>query len=212
MPEGKIYQAIPAIMHDLSAIKKEKKAGDGKFGYMFRGIDDVMNALHPLLSAHGVFVTPEVLEQERTERVVEGYNGQKKTTLWSVLKIRFTFHADDGSSVSCTTIGEGMDNGDKASNKAMSIAMKYAMFQVFCIPTEEMEDPDATLPVAKNETLAPAKLSVMQHDPTICSECKKPITDAPGKSGKMITAYEIAQSTLKIFGKPLCAECGKKNR
>ncbi len=28
-------------------------------------------------------------------------------------------------------------------NKAMSIAFKYACFQVFCIPTEEMKDPDA---------------------------------------------------------------------
>ena len=36
-----------------------------------------------------------------------------------------------------------MDSGDKATNKAMSIAYKYACFQVFCIPTEEMKDPDA---------------------------------------------------------------------
>ena len=28
-------------------------------------------------------------------------------------------------------------------NKAMSVAYKYACFQVFCIPTEEMHDPDA---------------------------------------------------------------------
>ena len=36
-----------------------------------------------------------------------------------------------------------MDSGDKATNKAMSIAFKYACFQTFCIPTEEMVDPDA---------------------------------------------------------------------
>jgi len=30
-----------------------------------------------------------------------------------------------------------MDSGDKATNKAMSIAYKYAAFQAFCIPTEE---------------------------------------------------------------------------
>ena len=36
-----------------------------------------------------------------------------------------------------------MDSGDKATNKAMAIAFKYACFQVFCIPTEEMKDPDA---------------------------------------------------------------------
>ena len=39
-----------------------------------------------------------------------------------------------------------MDSGDKATNKAMAIAMKYALFQVFCIPTDEMKDPDAETP------------------------------------------------------------------
>ena len=39
-----------------------------------------------------------------------------------------------------------MDSGDKATNKAMAIAFKYACFQVFCIPTEEMKDPDGETP------------------------------------------------------------------
>ena len=61
--------------------------------------------------------------------------------LYSILKIKFTFYAEDGTFVEAITVGEGMDSGDKASNKAMAIAMKYAMFQVFCIPTGD--DPDA---------------------------------------------------------------------
>ena len=41
-----------------------------------------------------------------------------------------------------------MDTADKATNKAMAIAFKYACFQVFCIPTEERkeQDPDAETP------------------------------------------------------------------
>ena len=50
------------------------------------------------------------------------------------------------------TLGEGMDSGDKASNKAMAIAYKYALFQVFCIPTEEMTDPDGESYETKHET------------------------------------------------------------
>ena len=45
----------------------------------------------------------------------------------------------------------GMDSGDKATNKAMAIAFKYACFQVFCIPTEEMIDPDAESPEVKGK-------------------------------------------------------------
>jgi hypothetical protein len=35
-----------------------------------------------------------------------------------------------------------MDSGDKATNKAMSAAFKYACMEVFCIPTEGNPDAD----------------------------------------------------------------------
>jgi hypothetical protein len=132
----KIYQAICDIMSEVGAIGKDKKNVQQNF--MYRGIDDVMNALQPLLVKHRVFAVPEILSQQREER-------QTKTggnLIYSICNIKYTFYADDGSSISATVIGEGMDSGDKATNKAMAIAMKYACFQVFCIPTEEMQDPD----------------------------------------------------------------------
>ena len=65
-------------------------------------------------------------------------------------KIKFTFYAEDGSFVESTIVGEAMDTGDKATNKAMAIAYKYACFQVFCIPTADMvDDPDAESPEAR---------------------------------------------------------------
>lgn len=60
--------------------------------------------------------------------------------MYSILTMKFTFFAEDGSSVSSTTIGEAMDTGDKSMNKAMSTAYKYALMQIFCIPTEEDKD------------------------------------------------------------------------
>lgn len=66
--------------------------------------------------------------------------------IYSICKIKFTFYAEDGSHIEAVTVGEGMDSGDKATNKAMAIAFKYACFQVFCIPTEEMKDPDEETP------------------------------------------------------------------
>ena len=111
-------------------------------GFMYRGIDDVMNALQPLLAKNKVFIVPEILEQTREERTTsKGGN-----LIYSICKIKYKFYAEDGSSVEAITIGEGMDSGDKATNKAMAIAMKYALFQVFCIPTDEMKDPDSETP------------------------------------------------------------------
>ena len=57
-----------------------------------------------------------------------------------MLSLRVEFFAPDGSSVIAETVGEGLDMSDKASNKAMSAAYKYALFQVFCIPTAEAKD------------------------------------------------------------------------
>lgn len=66
--------------------------------------------------------------------------------MYSILTIRYTFYAIDGSSIEVVTIGEAMDSGDKSCNKAMSTAQKYAFFQVFAIPTEELKDSDDDSP------------------------------------------------------------------
>ena len=136
-----IYGLIGQAMKRVGAIGKDSTATNisGKQMYKFRGIDAVYNALNPVMSDLGLFIVPEVLEQNREERKsTSGGN-----LIYSVLKMRFTMYAPDGSNIACTVIGEGMDSGDKASNKAMSVALKYACFQLLMIPTEEMIDPDA---------------------------------------------------------------------
>lgn len=136
MSEPLIYKAITNVMSDIGAVGKNQK--NQQQGFMFRGIDAVMNAINPALIKHKVFVVPEILEQSREERqTTRGSN-----LIYSICKVKYTFFTTDGSSISATVIGEGMDSGDKATNKAMSIAFKYTCFQVFCIPTEEMKDPD----------------------------------------------------------------------
>ena len=135
-----IYESITSIMSEGYTITKDKK--NQQQGFKYRGIDDVMNTFFPLLSKHHVFCVPEVIDCRREERqTTKGGN-----LIYSILTIRYTFYAEDGTSVSAVVVGEGMDSGDKASNKALAVGMKYAMFQVFCIPTEEFVDPDETTP------------------------------------------------------------------
>ncbi len=122
-------------------------------GFKFRSIDQVYTALNPLLSKHGVFFVPRVLEREFIQTPTEVYDKYNKVTLKKVMNrtillIEYTFYASDGSHVKCVSAGEAMDSGDKATSKAMSIALKYALFQTFCIPTEDeaKNDPDAYSP------------------------------------------------------------------
>ena len=158
-----IYQSITAILEEVPAIGKNKRNTTQNF--MFRGIDDVMNTFQPLLAKHKVFIVPQVLEQTREER----QTSKGGTLLYSICKIKYTFYAEDGTSVDAIVVGEGMDSGDKATNKAMAIAMKYAMFQVFCIPTEEMKDPDKETPPASQKK---KELDYRKELITYCNEKK----------------------------------------
>lgn len=154
-----IYQSINAIMDECPAIAKKQRNEQQKF--MYRGVDVVMNVFQPLLAKYKVFVVPEVLDTIREERLSKSGGN----IIYTILKVKYTFFAEDGSFICATVQGEGMDSADKSANKAMSVAFKYAMFQVFCIPTEEMRDPDAesfeeSKPVSRptKDTMAEANL------------------------------------------------------
>lgn len=142
-----IFESITKIMEEVPAISKDKVNSQQHF--KFRGIDDVMNALQPLLAKYKVFIVPQMLEQKREDRT----SSKGGNLIYSICTIKYIFYAEDGTYVEAITVGEGMDSGDKATNKAMAIAMKYALFQVFCIPTEEMKDPDENTPNTENETI-----------------------------------------------------------
>jgi hypothetical protein len=66
--EGKlIYQRIGDVMRDLSAVAKDRT--NNAQGWKFRGIDDVYNALHPLMAKHGVFTNVRVIKAIHREKI-----------------------------------------------------------------------------------------------------------------------------------------------
>lgn len=135
-----VYQAIAAVMEDVGreGIAKDRK--NQQQGYSFRGIDDVYNALAPILARHHLIIVPRVLSREKTER-----DTQKGGVLfYVVVHVEFDIICSvDGSRITAATYGEAMDSADKATNKAMSAAYKYMAMQTFCIPTEGDNDADA---------------------------------------------------------------------
>ena len=182
-----IFETINAVMEEIGAVGKNSR--NEKQKYMYRGIDDVMNALNPAFTKHKLFMVPEVVSQKREER----QTANEKNLIHSVLSVKYTFYAEDGSSIYTIVPGEGMDSGDKASNKAMSAAFKYACFQTFCIPTEEMQDPDAETPPPSTPVYA-----TDQMRDTFLAECKR--IGKPAKAIlKIIGAPSLAELTVKQF-------------
>lgn len=134
MEHKKVYAAISAVAKEMATTGISKDRRNQQQGFNFRGIDQVYNALAPALVTHGLVILPRLTERTCTERI----NKNGTALFYVVVKAEFDFvSTEDGSIHTVTTYGEAMDSGDKATNKAMSIAYKYAAFQAFCIPTEE---------------------------------------------------------------------------
>lgn len=167
-----IYEAMAAVMAEMNAIGKDKKCTQGA-NYNYRGIDDVYNAIQPLLGKHKIFVLPRAMERTSESRTTRNGANMEVVTV----KMRYIFAHADGSSVEACTIGEAMDSGDKATNKAMAIAHKYAILQTFCVPTEDMEDPDAVAHTLESRE----KTAVRKTRETAKASNADPMTEAQRK-------------------------------
>ena len=136
-----VYKAINAVQAALSksGIAKDRTNSQGS-GYKFRGIDDVYNAISPLLAEHGLCILPRMISRVCDEKMSQA----GKALFYVTVEAEFdVVAASDGSKHTIRTFGEAMDSGDKATNKAMSAAYKYAAFQMFAIPTEGDNDADS---------------------------------------------------------------------
>jgi len=145
-----VYAKIAAVQSELAkvGISKSRRNQQGS-GYNFRGIDEVYNTLSPIMADQGLCILPRILGRMLTERSAKSGG----TLFYVVVEAEFDFvSADDGSTHTVRTFGEAMDSGDKATNKAMSAAYKYAALMTFAIPTEGDNDADAT-----THEVAPAK-------------------------------------------------------
>ena len=134
-----VYRAIASVMEDVGREGIAKGRRNQQQGYSFRGIDDVYNALAPILARHHLIIVPRVLTREKTEQTTQ----KGGILFYVVVQVEFDIVcATDGSKITACTWGEAMDSADKATNKAMSAAYKYMAMQTFCIPTEGDNDAD----------------------------------------------------------------------
>ena len=140
-PEPTVHQAIGKIISEMEGVGKNQR--NKEQGYNFRGVDDVLKVSHPLLGKHGVFIVPYVLEREVEERVAK--SGAKGYC--THLHVEFTVYGPQGDSFTASTWGEGLDYGDKSTNKAMTAAFKYLIFEIFAVCDPE-DDGDHESPEA----------------------------------------------------------------
>jgi hypothetical protein len=187
-----VYKAIAAVQGEMAeiGIKKDKK--NQQQGYNFRGIDDVYNALAPLLSKHGLCILPRATERVCVERQTKSGG----VLFYTTVKCEFDFvSAVDGSKHTVVTYGEAMDSADKSTNKSMSSAYKYACFQAFCIPVD-VEDADASHHEVKSTKMENKKDGALTWDEL--ADYYQRLTGEIARTKPMDSIYEWAK-TQSIF-------------
>lgn len=192
-----VYAAISKVSAEISKIgiskNKQAKNQSGGIMYNFRGIDDVFNALSPLLAKERLVITPRVISRECVERTTKAGS----VLFFVTVEVEFDLVSGvDGSRHTVRTYGEAQDSGDKATNKALSAAYKYMALMVFCIPIIGREDADdvgetdlepttvkASAPVGRTPKPTEAPEPEPESEPLLSIDQVTEITDAIKESG-----------------------------
>lgn len=131
-----VDEAITAVMRDVTYLGKNQK--NSHQGFNFRGIDDVMNICGPAMRKHGLKAFPRVVgDPHVSSRPTK--SGTAKTV---DLVVDVVWRGPAGDEIVSRVAAESFDSGDKATAKAMSVALRTAYLQTLCLPTCE-PDPDS---------------------------------------------------------------------
>lgn len=197
-----IYKKMSAVMLDIGAIGKDQR--NTAQGFKFRGIDQFVNALYPALTRHGVFMAPRAVSYTQELKDVVRANGKAAVDKHVAIQMEYDFFAEDGSKVTVGPIpAEGLDSGDKATNKALSAALKYALIQTFSVPTEDMAEADLESPVIGTAAATAALVAAAEVAPAAPAASAVAASASPGAS---VTAIEEATKKSTSFRKTKKAE------
>lgn len=186
-----VYRAINAVQAALCREGITKSRVNTGQSYKFRGIDDVYNALSPLMAQHGLCIMPRMLTRDCQERVT----AKGAPIFYVTVEAEFDFVSmEDGSKHVVRTFGEAMDSADKATNKAMSAAYKYAAFQAFAIPTEGDNDADAH----SHEATKPAYPELYKMELSTTSEALKALFDVAFARAKAAGDADGGQRIIEV--------------
>ncbi len=148
----KILEKLHSIMAEFGVVGKNNENTFQK--YKFRSIADTVHKLTPLLVKHKVVMQPCYHNQQLHQQ-------EKGWT--ATLDLALTFYCvDTGSSMVFRATGQGSDSGDKACNKAMTAAFKYAILHGFGVAEEGADSEFSEPEVKARKSVLPATKSMKE--------------------------------------------------
>lgn len=192
-----VHVAWSRVMGEVTALGKHQRNESQRFN--FRGIDDVMNLLGPVLRTYGVAIIPRVYELRSRD-----FTNKSGGLMHEVhVLVEFTIVGPDGDTMTGSAPGESADSGDKATPKAMSVAFRTFLLQSLCLPTDET-DPDAQVtdrsPVSTDDEMAQTTANGLASA-TAIESVQRVEEWAKGKSilGVQVTVGDVSLPLERVF-------------
>lgn len=154
-----LTSAICAVM---SAVNYVQGTGQNTYDrYSYTTEEDLLRRLQPAMSAHGLALVPDDITVSTSD--VTTAKG-KTETRYDII-VRYILRHTSGETQRITAPGCGQDRGDKGVYKAMTGAHKYALRQLFCVPTgDEPENESQPQREPAKETPEQTKARRAEHD------------------------------------------------
>ncbi|MGC4951023.1 ERF family protein [Streptomyces sp. DT224] len=135
--------AMIAVMREIGIVGKNGR--NEKLNYRFQAYDDIVAAASAPMARYGLRMLPEVTQQQHFQR------GNVNV---AILTVRYRIRGPLGDELDTplVVVGEGADVSDKATNKAMTAAKKYAFKQAFEI-SDGADDGDFEHPLPARNPL-----------------------------------------------------------
>jgi|TARA_R110001599_G_scaffold169016_1_gene358925 hypothetical protein len=129
-----VIDAMVAVALEVAPVAKTSKTPSQMGGYSYRGIDDVVNTVSPLMAKNGLIIIPAIKQTK-----AEQYNEK-----WRMNTVRFQFRIAhrSGQYIDTEMVAQALDPGDKAIGKSTSYALRELLCRMFLIPTGD--DTEAT--------------------------------------------------------------------
>jgi hypothetical protein len=203
----KIYAAIAAVIADVGTVGKNTR--NKEQGYVYRSADAICEELHQALGKHKVFCTCQIHSRDVTEKTAR--SGSILTCV--SLKCTYIFWGEDGSSVSTDSWGESMDSGDKATNKAMTAAYKYALIQTFCLMGAGDADADSPEPVEADKAAKWVRPASNPKESKQVPQPVEPVAEMTREESAWVgvTQMQVIDATTSAALLDICKEISNKS-
>lgn len=201
-----VQAAWSAVMGDVRGLGKNNQANAGGVRFAFRGIDDVMNAVGPILRQHNVSVIPVSVAVVADREVMTSNNKIMRNV---TVSIGWSIVGPGGDTLPGMSLGEASDSGDKSVSKAHSVAYRTFLIQALCLPTDE-DDPDHTIhdrvqrpaqqPQAGRQRPAevqPAELDALQDMDALEALWARAEAAGQGENAQVKAAFQAAAARIE---------------